>query len=57
MRSEHKVTKDVFRPPKTFPSIRIATKDKFSIKHADMLPSFPRMFTSPSQPHSKMRAR
>ena len=57
MKSEHKVTKDVFRPPKMFPGIRIATKDKFSIMHAHMLPSFSRMFTSPSQPHSKMRAR
>jgi hypothetical protein len=55
MRSDHKVTKDVFQPPKMFPTIRTAVKDKFRVIHAEKLPSFPHTFTTPSQPHSKMR--
>jgi hypothetical protein len=57
MRSDHKVTKDVFKPPKTLPTIRTAAKDNFSVTHAKMLPSFAHTFISPSQPHSKMRGR
>jgi hypothetical protein len=53
MKREHKVSKDVFKAPKKFPTIRVALKDKLGRK-AELSPSFVHLFMSPSQPHSKM---
>ncbi|HLH30743.1 MAG TPA: hypothetical protein VKY31_06040 [Terriglobia bacterium] len=57
MRRDHKVTKDVFQPPKMFPTIRMATKKIFGVKRSELYPFFTHTFISPSQPHSKMCGR
>ena len=52
MRPDHKVTKDIFKPAKTLPTIRTATRDKHEIQRGP-LPLLKRAVISPSQPHSK----
>jgi hypothetical protein len=54
MKRERKVTKDVFKAPKKFPTIRAAMKDTHGRKRLQMSPTFMQTFISPSQPHSKM---
>ncbi len=57
MRRDHKVTKDIFAPPKDFAPIRVAAMQKQIMKSAER-PSFLKwMGMSPSQPHSKMFGR
>ena len=55
MKRVHKVTNEVFKAPKEFPTIRMAIRDKLGRKRLEMFPSFMHMFINPSQPHSKMR--
>jgi len=57
MRTEHKVTKDVFRPAKAVPTIQAAAKDMYEVRHAQKLPFTKHAVMSPSQPHSKMHSR
>lgn len=57
MRREHKVTKDIFKPAKTVPTIRFAMNDTRNVRRAAALPSFKHTVISPAQPHSKVYAR
>lgn len=57
MRADHRVTKDVFRPSRTFPTIRSAANNKDEVQHADKLPIIKHIVIAPSQPHSKMCTR
>jgi hypothetical protein len=57
MRREHKVTKDIFKPAKSVPTIRLAANDNRSVRRAAALPSFRHTVISPAQPHSKVYAR
>ena len=57
MKREHKVTKDVFLPPRKFASIRVTASHKQNVRPADILPFSKRMGISPSQPHSKVYGR
>lgn len=57
MKREHKVTKDIFRPKKTVPTIQSAANDMDQVRHAQKLPLVKHTVTSPSQPHSKMYSR
>jgi hypothetical protein len=56
MRREHKVTKDIFKPAKTVPTIRLAVNDTRIVRRAAALPSYRHTVISPAQPHSKTYA-
>jgi hypothetical protein len=57
MKTEHKVTKDIFKPAKAVPTIQAAAKDMYEVRHARKLPFIKHTVMSPSQPHSKMSSR